>query len=75
MKTGITQEEDIYLQKYAPHRQFHRDLHPALIRSAFAGLYDGQCDEPGGERLLPFHARQLRGHDKDGLLPDRGSDR
>lgn len=57
-------------QQYASPRQPLRDLHPALDRSAFDGMCDGQRDEPAGKRLLPCHAWELRRHGEDGLLPD-----
>jgi hypothetical protein len=58
----------------APTRQFRFDIGFALCSRAFAGLHDGECDEPRGERLLPGDARQLRADGEGGLLPNRGSD-
>ena len=63
------------IDSYAPSRQHRRCLPSAHRSCARSGLYDGWRDEPRRERMLPCHARTVRGHGKDGLLPDEDSDR
>ena len=70
LRSRIELIEGIYLTKYASRFQHRRSLAAPLNSSPRDCVHYGRSNEPRGERLLPYHARQLWRDGEDGLLPD-----